>query len=99
MARVAGIEFDEQGPVRLSGVLDFDSVPELWRQWQSRRPRQARVDIDLGGIERADSAGLALLIACMRQARQDGAALRFLNMPAQLLEIARLSSLDDILPL
>ena len=54
---------------------------------------------DLAGVERADSAGLALLIEWMRRARRAGRPVRFLNLPPQMLEIARAASLDRVLPL
>jgi phospholipid transport system transporter-binding protein len=50
-------------------------------------------------VERSDSAGLALLVECLRQAHQSGKSLRFFNIPAQMLAIARVSSLDQVLPL
>ncbi len=97
MAQAADFDSDTGGRLRLRGRLDFTSVAPLWRRLRSHCADA--VQVDLGGVESADSAGLALLIACMREAAQAGASVRFLNMPPQLLDIARLSDLDEILPL
>ncbi len=84
---------------RLSGVLGFHTVPELWQQTRMLFHDCQSLTIDLSGVERSDSAGLALLVEWMREAARCGVELRFVNMPAQMLAIARVSSLDRILPL
>ncbi len=99
MSDQAAFELQDDGRIRLRGRLGFGSVPALWDQLHRHCAGVSAIEVDLGGVESADSAGLALLIACMREAQRAGASVRFLNMPAQLLDIARLSSLDEILPL
>ncbi|WP_206609501.1 STAS domain-containing protein [Thiohalobacter thiocyanaticus] len=85
--------------LRVEGDLSFYSVPALQEQAAPLFAAAAELDVDLSGVERADSAGLALLIEWMREARRLDKPLRLLNMPAQMLDIARVSSLDEILPL
>lgn len=58
----------------------------------------AGVDIDLKGITRADSAGLALLVAWMRDAEQMKKNIRFLNIPDQMRAIATVCGLNGLLP-
>jgi phospholipid transport system transporter-binding protein len=53
--------------------------------------------LDLGGVGRADSAGLALLVEWSRQARRGRTALRFVNVPAQIRSLARVSHLEWLL--
>ena len=36
---------------------------------------------------------------CLRHARETGKTIRFFNIPAQMLAIARVSALDEVLPL
>lgn len=55
--------------------------------------------IDLAGVARADSAGIALLLEWMRMAAAAGRTVRFCGMPAQMHAIARVSDLDHVLPL
>jgi len=50
-------------------------------------------------VQRSDRAGLALLVEWLREARQTGQSVRFFNMPAQMLAMARVSGLDQVLPL
>ena len=88
-----------EGRMQLSGVLDLDSVPELLDVIKAMSYDAPALAVDLRGVERADSAGVALLVAWMRGARQAQRDIRFLNMPSQMLNIARVSGLDAILPL
>ena len=84
----------------VSGELTFATVAELWRANGSLFSGTAsEFSLDLSAVSRADSAGLALLIEWMRSARADGKAVRFLHVPQQLLEIARISGLESILTL
>ena len=88
------------GRFRVSGHLTFATAGALLRDsavlWQGG---ESSLTVDLDGVERADSAGLALLVEWMRTARDAGTAIRFQNIPDQLWAIARVGGLDDILPL
>lgn len=95
----ARIQADGDSRLRVEGELSFVTVPALQQQAAGLFESARELDVDLSGVERADSAGLALLIEWMREARRRDKALRLLNMPAQMLAIARVSSLDEILPL
>ena len=87
------------GRFRLKGELNFTTVPAVWRAGMVAFAEADKIELDLQGIQRSDSAGLALLIEWQRQAKQAGKPVTYLNMPAQMLAIARASSLDQILPL
>ena len=95
----ASIQVGKNGRLEIHGDLSFDSVPGLWEYCCARFSERNELDIDLSQVERSDSAGLALLVECLRQANQRGKVLRFFNIPAQMLAIARVSSLDQVLPL
>lgn len=88
------------GEVHVSGDLTFATVTALWRD---SRPLLAaggaQLQIDLAGVGRADSAGLALLVEWLRSARAAGTELVFLAVPAQLLAIASASGVEHLLPL
>ncbi len=88
------------GGFRVSGELVFETVPELLEQGRALFGDGAPgFDLDLGGVTRADSAGLALLVGWMRIAHARHRNIVFRNVPEQLLAIARVSGLDTILPL
>lgn len=53
--------------------------------------------IDLAGVSESDSAGLAVLIEWLAQAARQGTTLRYENVPAQILAIARISDVQDLL--
>ncbi|MCW8932356.1 MAG: STAS domain-containing protein, partial [Gammaproteobacteria bacterium] len=57
------------------------------------------LDIDLAQLERSDSSGLALLVEWYREAEQEDKTISFFNLPAQMYEIARISGLNEILPI
>lgn len=95
----ARLETTAEGCFRLSGDLTFKSVPAIWRAGLETLISAPKIEIDLKGIRRSDSAGLALLIEWQRLATRANKSVSYLNMPAQMLAIARASSLDQILPL
>lgn len=98
MSRTA-IQRGTDGRLILEGELSFTTVSRLFDEAQSLLGGTDVIRIDLQGIRRADSAGLALLVAWMRSARGLGKPIQFLNIPQQMLAIARVSSLDQVLPL
>ena len=95
----ARIEEGDNGRLEIHGDLNFASVALLWNSSFRSLPERDALDIDLSHVERSDSAGLALLVECLRHARQTGKTIRFFNIPAQMLAIARVSALDEVLPL
>lgn len=82
----------------LLGPLDFETVSCLRLQGFGLLDGQAELVFDLGGVERSDSAGLALLLEWVREAQRRGTEIRFQNMPPQMSAIARTSGLDKLLP-
>jgi phospholipid transport system transporter-binding protein len=64
-------------------VLEGSSAPDLV--------------IDCAGVVRADSAGLAVLLDWLAWARRKSRRVRFENLPASLVAIARISEVDDLI--
>ena len=89
---------DLEGHFQVVGDLSFDTVPALSAQSASLFHGCPALEIDLGGIERADSAGLALLIEWVRRARALEQQIRLVNIPEQMRDIVRVSGLDKVLP-
>jgi len=54
------------------------------------------IEINLAGVKRADSSGLALIIEWLRIAKQLHKPLHFTHVPKQILDLAKLSSLEDL---
>lgn len=100
MVEAARVVHDGQNCLRLEGELSFTTVPALVRSGAEFLARcGAEVVVDLSGVRRADSAGLALLVEWMRHARRLDKAIRFRAMPAQMQAMARVSDLEGILPM
>mgnify|MGYP002713005404 CR=1 FL=1 len=88
------------GDFRAVGELTFETVPEVWERSRGMfEAGAAEIGVEFSGVTWADSAGLALLIEWVRSAREAGVALRFRDIPEQMLAIARVSGVEDILPL
>ncbi|HEC20060.1 MAG TPA: STAS domain-containing protein [Gammaproteobacteria bacterium] len=93
----AQLEIDSRGRLRVSGELSMATVPGLVDQAQWDRLSGDPIEVDLQGVNRADSAGVALLIEWQRAAAQRQQRLRFENIPAQMRSIAHLSGVDELL--
>ena len=90
----------DNGVLMVSGELDKTSVPQVAKD-SGRWFSQIKDDIivNLSGLSRADSSGLAMLVEWMRMARERQRGIRFQQVPDQLLAIATVSGLNEMLPL
>ncbi len=87
----------EADTVYVTGELTFATVAALHRPpWPAGT---TSLTVDLGGVTRADSAGLALLLEWARAARRQGREIRFRRTPAQLRSLAHVTGVDEILDL
>jgi phospholipid transport system transporter-binding protein len=86
------------GQYGIAGELTFATVPGLWRSAGDNFGRDGPVRVDLAGITRVDSAGIALLIELTKAVRRHGGAMRLEHAPPQLIAIATVSGLDEVLP-
>jgi len=91
------LEDTGNGTWRLAGELGFATVTGLLQDTPASFSANGDIKIDLSGVTRADSAGLALLVEWLRESVKAGRSITFLHMPAQMLSIARVSGLADIL--
>lgn len=80
------------------GELDFDSVAELWATTKTLFRAEPILRIDLSGVRRSNSAGVALLVEWLRQARNRQRKLVFVNVPDQMQAIIRVVDLETVLP-
>ena len=87
-----------EGRYALTGELTFGTVPGLWRSGSNAFGDDAAVRLDLAGITRVDSAGIALLIELTRSVRNRSGDILLEHAPPQLMAIATVSGLDEVLP-
>lgn len=85
----------------VEGELSFTTAPGLWAQSNEAFAIAGDrvIAIDLGKAGRADSAGLALLVAWTRWGRERSRSIRFLNAPSQVASLASANKLGDLLDL
>ena len=88
------VAMDAGGVMSVRGELTFSTVEALRGPGVEALAEHDDATVDLAAVDRADSAGLALLVEWLRAARRRGARVRFANAPAQLRAIAGTSGLD-----
>jgi phospholipid transport system transporter-binding protein len=93
-----GFEDAGDGRVRLSGMLGFGTVTEALLTSRHLFAEHRRIEVDLGQVDGTDSAGLALLVEWTGWARREKRKLSFKHVPKQVLELARISEVDKLLP-
>jgi phospholipid transport system transporter-binding protein len=86
------------GVIRLQASLTFATVPEL-HQSGIRHIDAANGELvfDLQAVATTDSAGLALLIDWLAEARARSRKLRYAQPPQAMLELARLSDVESLI--
>ncbi|UVE18570.1 STAS domain-containing protein [Pseudomonas sp. LS44] len=97
----ASIRQAEAGVLRLEGVLDYRSGPQLREEGGRliRAAEGAELLLDCSAVEHSSSVGLSLLLAFMRDAAALGKRLVFRGLPQDMRKIAKVSGLDEVLPL
>jgi phospholipid transport system transporter-binding protein len=88
----------EAGQFHLSGDLDFTSVGPLVAEGERLFATHPTVSIDMAGVGQANSAGLALILEWLDQARRRGQRLELVHLPESLARIAAITNLTGLLP-
>ena len=98
--QLPSIEREGDNRFVIKGELNMQTVPALAETGHALLAQASgELAVDLAGVSRADSAGLALLIDLQRQARRRHCSIRFYHLPEQLGQIMLLSELHEILPI
>ncbi len=97
-------QVNNDGKVVVKRNLDRDVLVKNWWDMLDTQQRQQlssskQCEFDLSGVERIDSAGLAWLINAIRDGRQQGISLTLTDAPAKLIKLAKISEMDNLLPL
>ena len=85
------------GRYLLSGELDFGSVPPLWRELDAVIGPEGDLALDLAGVTRANSAGLALLFEALETASRREVKLVLEHITPGLRALASLSGSEQLL--
>ena len=84
----------------LEGALSFETVPAVLAQtaeFVARPDLPERLTLDFAAVGAVDSSAVALLLEWRRQAQRLGKTLVFVNLPANLLALARLYGVADLI--
>lgn len=92
------IKKSNQGRFLVSGVLTFATVSKVLASSKHLfKDAPDHLVIDLGEVERADSAGLALLVEWFAVVTSLNKTLTYENVPEQLATLAYMSSVNEML--
>jgi phospholipid transport system transporter-binding protein len=93
---VNGTVVPRDGLVEVSGALTFDTVPRFFAAsggWLGSG--SGTLTVDLRGVTRIDSAGVALLLEWCQVARQAGRDLAYTAVPEQVQHLIRVNGLSQ----
>ena len=92
------IELDGASTLRLSGAMTFATaaraLPDGLRRLEGS---SGDIAIDCSGVVAADSAGLAVLVEWLAWGRHRGRRIELRSVPRSLIDIARISELEELL--
>jgi len=92
MIRTAGDTLSVAGPMTLAGASALLAEGAAAIKASCRR-------VDLASVTAVDSSGLAVVFGWIRAARSDGFPLSIVNPPQNLLSLAQVYGVADLLPL
>jgi anti-anti-sigma factor len=95
----ASIDVNADGVLVLRGNLNAATAVALQLQGQSLIAKQPTTQcvIDLKEVGHSSSVGVALLTVWLRFAQSVGKTIRYQHMPQSMLDMVRLSGLDELL--
>ena len=83
----------------VAGSIDLGNVKEACAAGANLIHGLSSVQVDLSGINYADSSSLAMLVDWIRVAKEQHKDIKFMNMPQFMLDLGRVCGLDAILPI
>jgi len=84
----------------LNGELSYETIPAVLAEsveYAARADLPDRLTIDFSGITGVDSSAVALLLEWRRQALKRGKTLVFANLPANLMALAELYGVAELI--
>lgn len=84
------------GNFEVSGDMSFETAEQILRVSQRVFAQHENVRVDMSAVEKADSAGLALLLEWMSWEKQGLSKFDFVSIPTSVLAIAHTAELKDL---
>lgn len=85
------------GRFALSGEMTFDTAERILKESEEPFEAHTQLEVDLSGVSRSDSAGLALLLEWVTWANHTVREVRFTGMPERVLAIAKTTEVERLL--
>ncbi|PAU35778.1 NTP-binding protein [Vibrio coralliilyticus] len=85
------------GHYQITGALDRESVPALWRSLCNWKVSSSTIEISLEQVERVDSAGMVMLIHLLEHAKKQNCHIMLSFVPKQLLTLFQLSNVEEFI--
>lgn len=86
-----------QGRWSVSGALDFDSVPDVWKELSALIAQGSDLSLSLESVDSVNSAALVLLLEARDLARRSGCRLSLIDVPPALLDLASMSQAEGLI--
>ena len=85
------------GNFALSGQMTFNTAGQILRESELPFEEHTRIEVDLSGVTRTDSAGLALLLEWITWANHTVREIRFIDTPMRIDAIAKVTEVEELL--
>lgn len=85
------------GRFSLSGDMSFATAERILRDSERPFSEHTQLEIDLSGVRKADSAGLALLLEWITWANHTVREIRYVSIPQSIRAIAETTEVDQLL--
>ena len=87
--------------LHVSGAVTMDTVNALFKQGLglSRDIAVGAITVDFSQLEKVDSSAVSLMLTWLREAQKSNAALHFSNVPKNLISLAKLYGVAELLNL
>ena len=83
----------------LSGELSFATAASLYKKGCRLIAAHPKIVFDLRQVTTSDNSGIALLITWTRYTKMLKKSIKFINPPAQLMSMLKLTNLQKLLPI
>jgi phospholipid transport system transporter-binding protein len=77
--------------------MSFHTAEQILQASDKSFAQQPSIEVDLSGVKRTDSAGLALLLEWISRAGRADASICFTGIPEKVLAIAETAEIDALL--
>jgi phospholipid transport system transporter-binding protein len=93
----ASVAVDGQGGCEISGVLDFETAVVVLNPVLEAIRASEALHIDFSGVSNSNSAGLALMVEWLGEARHLNHQLTFKSVPDSLQQLATVCQVDTLI--